>query len=180
MAPRRLQFFSFAFFRVATRRLMPVIWLPSMSTPFRLAPNYNNTCLKHDNVGPQRLWVRFVMDYLPGWPSVQMDLQNCILWEKLPQRWNRASSPLVSWRPSRDKPNINNIHVLILRHTPQESCVYSQNREANSLLVIKRLGVAHDKHVKEQNDPSATKGRRCEVAKYQNHSPLFTSRKANN
>lgn len=38
MAPRRLQFFSFAFFRVATRRLMPVIWLPSMSTPFRFAP----------------------------------------------------------------------------------------------------------------------------------------------
>lgn len=42
VAPRRLQFFSFAFFRVATRRLMPVIWLPSMSTPFRLAPDYRN------------------------------------------------------------------------------------------------------------------------------------------
>lgn len=49
VAPRRLQFFSFAFFKVATRRLMPVIWLPSMSTPFRLAPNHRNICLRHDD-----------------------------------------------------------------------------------------------------------------------------------
>lgn len=48
MAPRRLQFFSLAFFRVATRRLIPVIWLPSMSTPFRLAPSYKHIWLKHD------------------------------------------------------------------------------------------------------------------------------------
>ncbi len=38
VAPRRLQFFSLAFFNVATRRFIPVIWLPSKSTPFRLAP----------------------------------------------------------------------------------------------------------------------------------------------
>lgn len=38
VAPLRLQFFSLAFFSVATLRLIPVIWLPSMSTPFRLAP----------------------------------------------------------------------------------------------------------------------------------------------
>lgn len=38
VAPRKLQFFSLAFFSVATRRFIPVIWLPSMSTPFRLAP----------------------------------------------------------------------------------------------------------------------------------------------
>lgn len=38
VAPRRLQFFNLAFFKVATRRFIPVIWLPSMSTPFRLAP----------------------------------------------------------------------------------------------------------------------------------------------
>lgn len=49
VAPRRLQFFSFAFFRVATRRLMPVIWLPSMSTPFRLAPAYKYIWLRCDN-----------------------------------------------------------------------------------------------------------------------------------
>lgn len=49
VAPRRLQFFSFAFFRVATRRLIPVIWLPSMSTPFRLAPDYKTSRLKHEH-----------------------------------------------------------------------------------------------------------------------------------
>lgn len=49
VAPRRLQFFSFAFFRVATRRLIPVIWLPSMSTPFRLAPAYKYIWLVCNN-----------------------------------------------------------------------------------------------------------------------------------
>lgn len=38
VAPRKLQFLSLAFFSVATRRFIPVIWLPSISTPFRLAP----------------------------------------------------------------------------------------------------------------------------------------------
>lgn len=43
VAPLRLQFFSLAFFSVATLRLIPVIWLPSMSTPLRLAPTITHT-----------------------------------------------------------------------------------------------------------------------------------------
>lgn len=43
VAPLRLQFFSLAFFSVATLRLIPVIWLPSMSTPLRLAPAARDT-----------------------------------------------------------------------------------------------------------------------------------------
>lgn len=52
VAPLRLQFFSLAFFSVATLRLIPVIWLPSMSTPLRLAPTTTRTraCVAHFNM----------------------------------------------------------------------------------------------------------------------------------
>lgn len=33
-----------------------------------------------------------------------MDLRSCILWARLPQHWCRASSPLVSWHPSKQNP----------------------------------------------------------------------------
>lgn len=74
VAPRRLQFFSLAFFSVATRKLIPVIWLPSMSTPFRLAPEEQ----EHAHVRRKPPQVRQLQLYLPGWPSVLTDPQSCI------------------------------------------------------------------------------------------------------
>lgn len=120
VAPRRLQFFSLAFFRVATRRLIPVIWLPSMSTPFRFAPDERWQCVWfHERL---RLIGRVlcVSDwYLPGWPSVQTDLQSCILWEKLPRRWYRASSRLVSWLPSKDGEHSSRFTLTVILEQPQ-------------------------------------------------------------
>lgn len=74
VAPRRLQFFSLAFFSVATRRLIPVIWLPSMSTPFRLAPEEREGAQVRGKP-PQ---VRLGQVYLPGWPSGLTGPQSCI------------------------------------------------------------------------------------------------------
>lgn len=73
VAPRRLQFFSLAFFSVATRRLIPVIWLPSRSTPFRLAPDEQKV------VRMKLPQVRRTQIYLPGWPSGPTGPQSCIL-----------------------------------------------------------------------------------------------------
>lgn len=60
VAPLRLQFFSLAFFSVATLRLIPVIWLPSMSTPFRLAPATKTHSHEHDENWKPEVWKRVV------------------------------------------------------------------------------------------------------------------------
>lgn len=54
VAPLKLQFLSLAFFSVATRRFIPVIWLPSISTPFRLAPVRKWQTLQTGNMRSKR------------------------------------------------------------------------------------------------------------------------------
>lgn len=106
VAPLRLQFFSLAFFSVATLRLIPVIWLPSMSTPLRLAPTTKTHSDEHDENFTCSLKAGGQIPHPPDWLWFQQDPQNYSPSVKLLQRWCTASSHPAGLPPVMDRPVI--------------------------------------------------------------------------